>query len=539
MWQKGWREQAWSSLSDPFDIIIVGGGITGAGILREAARARLRVLLVEQGDFASGTSSRSSKLVHGGLRYLKNAQVKLTIESVRERERLLHEGRGLVSQLCFLAPSYRRDPMPGWLFGAGLALYDLLALKWGHRRYDSYDLRDLCPALCDDGLTGGFRYFDAQTDDARLVLRILQEAVQGGGLALNYTRAASLLRTRNGDVTGVVLGDETPENAGRTMEARASVVINASGAWADELRQQVGARPRLRKLRGSHMVFPAARLPLSRAVSFWHPVDGRAVFAFPWEGVVLIGTTDVDHSEPLTGDPAIGPAEAEYLLQAARTVFPAQELCMEDVQATFSGVRPVIGTGKADPSKESREHVLWSEAGLLTVAGGKLTTFRLMAHAALKAASARLPELKLSRSSRMLDDPSASGEEPETKLSRADAVQADHRLHAAARLRLLGRYGADAQTLLSQAEPGEEEAIPGTQSLWAELRWVACSEAAVHLDDILLRRVRLGLLLPEGGLPWMERIRTIVQPALGWDDARWSSEAAGYASLWKRCYHFG
>ena len=169
MWTSGWRERVWSSLDQPWDLIVIGGGITGAGILREAARIGLRALLVEAHDFASGTSSRSSKLVHGGFRYLQNAQIRLVRQSVRERERLLKEARGLVNPLGFLLVNYSGDSIPDWVFGAGLAVYDLLALKWGHCHYDAYDIREFYHSLREEGLLGGYRYFDAQTDDARLV----------------------------------------------------------------------------------------------------------------------------------------------------------------------------------------------------------------------------------------------------------------------------------------------------------------------------------------------------------------------------------
>lgn len=385
MWERGWRDRVWSALDQKWDLIVVGGGITGAGILREAARAGLRALLVEEKDFASGTSSRSSKLVHGGLRYLKNGEIKLTLESVRERERLLKEGRGLITQLGFLLPNFAGDRPPAWVFGAGLVVYDLLALKWGHRRYDALDMRELSPALRETGLLGGYRYFDAQTDDARLVLRVIREAVRGGGAALNYARVESLLRSRSGRVRGVVLRDQAPGGEGRAREIQAPVVINAAGAWADGLRRQEGGR-RLRRLRGSHLVFPAKRFPLRRAVSFLHPKDRRPVFALPWESVTLFGTTDVDHDQSLDAEPAIGAAEADYLMAGLAYAFPSLALAPDDAQAAFAGVRPVVDTGKADPSKESREHVLWNEDGLLTVTGGKLTTFRLMAHDALEAA---------------------------------------------------------------------------------------------------------------------------------------------------------
>jgi glycerol-3-phosphate dehydrogenase len=230
MWERGWRDQVWSQLQDPWDLIVIGGGVTGAGILREATRAGLRTVLFEAGDFGSGTSSRSSKLVHGGLRYLKNAQFNLTIESVHERERLLREGRGLVSPLGFLMPSFRGDLTPGWVFGIGLVIYDLLALKWGHRHYDARGLLELCPVLASEGLVGGYRFIDATTDDARLVLRVLREAVRGGGVALNYAPVEGLLTRRTGQVSGVVVRDLAAGD-GRTLEVRAPVVISATGAW--------------------------------------------------------------------------------------------------------------------------------------------------------------------------------------------------------------------------------------------------------------------------------------------------------------------
>lgn len=531
MWTANWRAQAWSRLAQPhsshdcgWDIIVVGGGITGAGILCEAARAGLRALLVEQADFSSGTSSRSSKLVHGGFRYLKNAQVKLTYESVRERERLLKEGRGLVSSLGFLLASFQGDRPPAWVYGLGLVVYDLLAWKWGHRHYDAFDMLELCPKLRDHGLLGGYRFFDAQTDDARLVLRLIREGVRAGGLALNYTRAARLLTTANGQVRGVALEDVSGEIF-QSCEVCAPVVINATGAWADDLRGQVGGRSRLRRLRGSHLILPFQRLPLTRAVSFGHPRDGRYIFVVPWEGVTLVGTTDVDHDQPLETEISISPAEAAYLLEAAQSAFPCQELSPRDIQATFAGVRPVIGTGQADPSKESREHVLWNENGLLTVTGGKLTTFRLMAHDALAKARARLPGRPVfDPNQRLLNQPPLESGLPEG-------------LSPAVRLRLVGRYGDDTPALVQAVDAQEFEPVSGSSSLWAELRWASRAEAAVHLDDLLLRRVRIGLTLPNGGLDCLERIRQTVQPELGWDDLRWEFEADRYRELWKRCYH--
>ena len=521
MWNRNWRDTVCSQLDGKFDLIIIGGGITGAGILREAARAGLKAVLFEQGDFASGTSSRSSKLVHGGLRYLKNAQVKLTWESVHEREALLKEGRGLVTPLPFVMANFRRDATPGWVFGLGLSLYDIMALKWNHASYDPSGLRQLVPQLTSPEMLSGFRYFDAQTDDARLVLRVVQEAVKDGALALNYARVETLLMARN-RLSGVVVRDLASSN-GRTMEVHARAVISATGAWADQMRSQVRGRARLRLLRGSHIFLPQSVLPLARAVTFMHPADGRPVYILPWEGVNLVGTTDVDHHASPSTDLHISPAESEYLLACVAHAFPDLGLTHKDVQSTLAGVRAVVDTGKSDPSRESREFVLWNESGLLTVSGGKLTTFRLMAHTALRAVRAVLPEhAHLHRNERVLDPL-----QPENSLCDVPPEF---------RLRLLGRYGAEACNLVNAAQPGELAPIAPSPSLWAELRWAARAEGVIHLDDLLARRLRLNINLPHGGLDEMARIRKIAQPELGWDDAHWDAEESRYRQMWEEYY---
>jgi glycerol-3-phosphate dehydrogenase len=529
-WIKGWRDNVWAELNQPWDLVIIGGGITGAGILRQATHAKLRALLVEADDFASGTSSRSSKMVHGGLRYLKNAQIKVTLESVREREYLLKQGRGLVNRLGFLYPCLKGDKMPGWVFGAGLTIYDIMARQWTHRSYDLDDMRELCLPLTMPALRSGYRYFDANTDDARLVLRLLRESVADGGVALNYARVDSLLKNQSGQVCGVVLHDTSGETE-RQTEIKAKVVINATGAWADELRGQIlpehGRKARMRPLRGSHLVLPFNRLPITRAVSFLHPRDGRPVMAIPWESVILFGTTDVDHKSAIQTDPSISSAEMEYLMEALRFVFPAQEFDFKDVMATFSGLRPVVNTGKADPSKESREHAIWDENGLLTVSGGKLTTFRIMARDALKAARKYLGHITFDVNTPVLD---AFPPEAELRLS-------DSTLHPAQQLRLLARYGIESISLFA-SDPAHES-ISSTPYLWSELRQAARAEGIVHLDDLLLRRVRLGLLAPNGGMDLLPCISAIVQPELGWDDARWDKEAISYAELWKTSYSLG
>ena len=525
VWNNGWREKAWGDLDQSWDLIIIGGGITGAGVLRQAVQAGLKALLVEAHDFGSGTSSRSSKLVHGGLRYLRSAQIKLTLESVHEREYLLKQGRGLVNQLGFLYVRRRSDHFPGWIFGLGLSVYDLMARQWQHRSYDNYDMQDLCPPLTCSDLCGGYRYFDAQTDDARLVLRLIRESVELGGLALNYTQAINLLRTKDGQVRGVALQDTSGEMR-RTAEVEAKAVINATGVWVDEFRQKLDRPVRMRPLRGSHLIIQQERLPLTRAVTFLHPQDGRPVFAIPWEGVIVFGTTDLDHHHPLVTDPRISPGEVEYLLDGLQSVFPGQELDYQDITATFSGLRPVVNTGKSDPSRESREYAIWDENGLITVAGGKLTTFRLMARDALKKAR---PYLRTNGFDTQRPGVLGHPEEVDTTVFQEHYTPAEQ-------LRLLGRYSRDVLTGIAAGDPAGHQHIPGTPYTWAELREIAPREGVVHLDDLLLRRLRLGLLVPEGGRTLLDQLGRVIRPALQWSEERWEVEVENYLELIQSAY---
>ncbi|RZI42410.1 glycerol-3-phosphate dehydrogenase/oxidase [Herbaspirillum sp. HC18] len=520
MWPANWRKRLPDELPErDWDMVIIGGGITGAGILLEAARRGLKALLVEQRDFAWGTSSRSSKLVHGGLRYLKEGKLMLTRDSVRERQNLLHEAPGLVDVQGFAFADYQGRKPGRRTFSAGLALYDLMAGMRARHYHESDDFLMLAPHIRRERLNGGLCYADAKTDDARLVLRVLQEAVEAGGTAVNYLAAARILRT-SGKVSGVQLSDLV---SGMAYSVSAKVVINATGAWADKLRQVPAGGHKLRPLRGSHLVFPAWRLPVAQAISLMHPADRRPVFAFPWEGVTLVGTTDVDHASNLQNEASITPEEFSYLMEAIEFQFPELGIRPNDVVATYAGVRPVIDTGKADPSKEGRDHAVWLEDGLLTVTGGKLTTFRLIALDALKHAAPLIPGWEADL-------------RPKPVFSQPAALASNCGLGVLQRRRLQGRYGRRAQALLECAQAGELQTIPGTETLWAELRWAARSEAVLHLDDLLLRRTRLGLQLRQGGSALMERIRHICQPELGWDDLRWDTEQAAYQALWQRHY---
>ena len=273
MWGQNYRQESWSQLEQNWDIIVIGGGITGAGILREAGRLGLNVLLVEQKDFAWGTSSRSSKLVHGGLRYLKEGRIGLTRESVLERQNLLEEGPGLIDPLGFLLASYKGDKVGRLVYSAGLTIYDLLALQWSHQYYSAADFKLFAPHLSTEGLKGGFRYGDAETDDARLVLRVIREAVadcqpEQWVMARNYTAVTSLQKDDDGEVDGVTVTDCV---TGNSVQLQAKLVINATGAWADNCDAKLRVKRRYGRCAEATSSSPIGASKLHRRLHFYIP----------------------------------------------------------------------------------------------------------------------------------------------------------------------------------------------------------------------------------------------------------------------------
>jgi glycerol-3-phosphate dehydrogenase len=341
---------------------------------------------------------------------------------------------------------------------------------------------------------------------------------------LNYARAESLLRDNRGEVRGAVLRDMAVPD-GRAVEVRAKVVVNASGPWTDLLRNQLDEPARLRKLRGSHLIFDAERLPIPEALTIFHPVDKRAMFALPWEGKTLVGTTDVDHSAELESafdEPFAAQSEIDYILTALDFLFPSLKIGNADVISSFAGLRPIISGGADSPSKESRAHQIWNEHGLITITGGKLTTFRLMARQTVSAVLAAL-----GRSPRV---------DPHARVLESLQMPAVEDVPLELLRFLSGRHGSETADLLSQAAADELAPIAGLPNPWAELRYAARNEGVVHLDDLLLRRVRLGMLLPQGGAELLPRIRALVQPELGWDDGHWQKEEQAYRDIWQRYY---
>ena len=517
-WNAAWRQQVLPTLADEtWDLIVIGGGISGAGILREAARRGWRCLLLEQRDFAWGTSSRSSKMVHGGLRYIAKGQWRLTRDSVRERQRLLDEAPGLVEPMSFMMPHYRGGFPGPRVLGGLLSVYDALAGRRSHRFHDTQQLRYLAPGVKETELLGGTCFVDALTDDARLVMRVLSEARADGAGVLNGVRVEHLLR-EDGRVRGVQVEDC---EAGASLQLRCGVLAVATGAWAERLRPAEAPR-QLRPLRGSHLLLPGWRLPVAQAFTFLHERDRRPVFVFPWEGATVVGTTDLDHHENLDPSASISAEELDYLLAACTQQFPGAEVIAADVLSTWSGVRPVVGGAGANqdkPSNETREHVLWQEPGCVTLAGGKLTTFRPQAIEVLKACAAMLD--------RPFDDDAAP-------VFAAVPPLAIPGLGAQQWRRLAGRHGRELPRLAQLLTELGHDTVGNTDTLWAELAFACEAEMVLHLDDLLLRRTRLGLLLPRGGEDYFAAIRQLCQPRLGWSDEYWQHELQRYQALWQR-----
>lgn len=521
------KQQCW-------DMVIVGGGITGAGTAREASRRGLKVLLLEQQDFAWGTSSRSSKMVHGGLRYLAMGDSKLTRHSLQERERLLTEAPGLVERMGYYF-LLKKSWLPWRLvMKIMLSIYDTMAGIKDHRLSSNAELEQQFSQLETTGLNGAAYYTDAVTDDTRLVLRVLQEAEADGCCLLNYSRVSRCDR-RDGGINYITVKDQLTQ---LESEICAKVVVNSTGAWADELRSERIDEVRVRPLKGSHLVLAQGVLPIPCAISCSHPEDGRSVFVFPWEGRSVIGTTDLDYPYDLKIEPSVSTEEVSYLLAIVNKHFPQANVGESDVVASFAGVRPVISSEKnhskrnagqdnesaattKKPSKERRDHAVWDDDSLITASGGKLTTFRLMALDVLKQAEPYLPDFHCAMDDAPVFRPSPRIDKPECEIQRK---------------RLRGCYGFRVNDFLDAADEQQLEKIPSSEVSLAELEWALNNEWVEHLDDLMLRRTRLGLLLPAGGVHLLPQLKSMCQTVKAWNEDDWQQEVARYLAIWKNHY---
>lgn len=527
MFQPAFREEALASLEEPFDLVILGGGINGCGIFFDAAQRGLRVLLVERDDLAAGTSSRSSKLIHGGLRYLKELQFRVTQTSCRERDRHIRLDPHLVDPIRFIYPAYKGDHTPGWKVDLGLSLYDRLTHRDArHAHLDAAELARLAPGLETRELDRALAYTDARVDDARLTLAVAVTGCAYGGRLLTRAHVEEGLEDASGRLRGIFLRDQ---ESGAVHRVEAALVVNATGVWTDRTRHLLGRDGRrLRPSRGSHLLFPKESLPLEAALTMPSPDDGRPVFFVPHPEGVLVGTTDLFHTGELD-DPRPSNAEVGYLLRAGAAAFPGRPPLLTDVLGVFAGVRPVLESHTDDPTKASREEAIWDENGLLSVAGGKLTTWRLTAEEAVDRALELLGEEHRRRAA-----PCATAGTPLAGLAPRDLDRRLARVHgvsSAVAEGLARRLGALAWTACALARDRRElEPLDdGFDLSAAEIRAHLRFGAVVHLSDLVLRRVRLGMWRPADVPALLPRLVELARDERAWDAGRIDDENARLA----------
>lgn len=514
--------------TEPFDIIVVGGGATGAGCALDAATRGLRVALVEQRDWAAGTSSRSSKLIHGGLRYLEQLEFRLVWEALRERGLMVHRlAPHLVQPIPFIYPLQH----PVWeraYVGTGVALYDLLAVAsrrpWRrHRHLSQRRALSLFPGLRSGTVKGAIQYWDAQVDDARYAMTLVRTAAVYGAVAATSVRAVGLIRDR-GQVRGVVA---RCLESGRDLEVTGRVVINATGVWADDiedLAETTGLHVEASK--GIHLVVP--RTSIDSTVGLIMRTSTSVLFVIPWGAHWLIGTTDtpwgLDKAHPAASRTDIG-----YLLEQVNRVLE-QPIGHADVVGVYAGLRPLLAGEAEHTSRLSREHAVMEVApGLVTVAGGKYTTYRVMAADAVDAATRSwLPRPPASGTASI---PLVGAERFESVWRRRDEIGQRYDVETGTVERLLRRYGSLTPEVLEtgNCDPQWRSYIAdGGGYLRAEVRYAATHEGALHLDDVLTRRTRLSIEVADRGIKAAPEVARIMAEVLGWDEATVSRELDHY-----------
>ena len=512
------RRRALDALaSRHYDLLVIGGGITGAATARDAALRGLQVALVEREDFASGTSSRSSRLIHGGLRYLEHGHLRLVFESSGERRRLLRLAPHLVRPLPFTWPIYAGARVPQWKLRAGMILYDALALFRNAGDHESLDADETLarePALRHDGLRGGERYFDAATDDARLTLANALGAAQAGATVVNHAEVRSLARA-DGVVRGAIVRDTL---AGGEVTVRARTVVSAVGPWTDELRQleTPGVPPSLRGTKGVHITVPRERIGNRQALTLLSPIDGRVMFVLPAGAHAIIGTTDTPTDES-PSEVRATEADIDYLLRTASVFFPAARLGRSDVVSAWAGIRPLVAAAYgAGPSSASREHaVTRSPQGLIVVTGGKLTTYRIIAAdvvAEVERALRRAPRPVPTENAPLPGADFAS-------LAAERRAAAEWTGSSATADRLVFAHGSEWRDVLALADRDpalREPLVPGLPYLRAEVAWAALHERACTLADVLVRRMPVAFETRDNGRAAAVDAAPIMAGLLGW-----------------------
>lgn len=527
-----------------FDVLVIGGGITGAGVALEAAASGLSVALLEQGDFAGGTSSRSTKLVHGGLRYLPMLDIGQVREDLEERNALLRAAPYLVRPLPFVLPLYAGSRRPLGLrlpavlhaalpFGVagGLWLYDVLAGRGGVRRHSSLTPQgaaSLVPPLRLDGLRRAYLYYDAVTDDARLVIAVLRTAVRRGAAASNYVQATGLLK-KDGRVAGARALDLI---SGQTLSVSARTTVNATGVWADSVAAFAGPPQfTIRRSKGVHVVLPAGRLRLGRAALVVPETDdGRLAFVVPWRGVALVGTTDTEWEGPADMSPVEG-RDVDYLLDHASRYLTIR-LTAGDVLGVYAGLRPLVGSarGAGGPgARLSRRHeIVRSAEGLITVVGGKLTTYRKMAEDVMHLIRGRSSRSPSPTRGLLLEGAEGLADALPGLRSRGRGLG----LSARTCVHLLRSYGTGTDALLdlvTDAPPLGEPLAPGYPHIAAEVIAAVREEMAQTVEDVLVRRTRLAHLLPRQGREIAARVAGVMAADLGWSPEAQEAEVARFA----------
>ena len=523
--------------AESFDVLVIGGGINGAGIARDAALRGLRVALVERGDFGSGTSSRSSRLVHGGVRYLEHGHLRLVFESSRERRTLLRIAPHLVRPLRFTWPVYRGARVPRWKLSAGLFLYDALSVFRNVKNYRGLDAKEVValePSVRREDLLGGAEYYDAATDDTRLTLANIAAAEERGSAVVNYASVVRLVKD-GGRVSGAVVRDMLGD---AEITVRATVVVNATGPWTDSIRSLDANETRhaVRATKGVHIAVPRERLATHAALTLLSPTDGRVMFALPSTATTIIGTTDTPTDEK-PDEVRASPADVEYLLAAANLFFPAAHLTTTDVVAAWAGIRPLIASGfTGDPASASREHRIdQSATGLISISGGKLTTYRAM--------SAQVVDVVEKALGRV---PSRSTTDRE-QLPGGDVRSLDEALRAAelevgdavVARRLVEAHGSrwrDVARLTSEEPALARRIVRELPYLLAEVVYAVDVEMAETLGDVLIRRLRIAYETADHGRAAARVATAILAGRLGWDNARARAELARYEAETERIF---
>ena len=523
---------------EKFDVLVIGGGIAGAGVAREAALAGLRTALLERDDFASGTSSRSSRLVHGGVRYLEHGHLGLVFESSRERRLLLQLAPHLVRPLAFTWPVYAGARVPQWKVRAGLLLYDALALfrnVHAHEGLSASAVLEHEPALAHEGLEGGARYWDAATDDTRLTLATALAAREESAIVANHCAVTGAVRD-GAQLAGVLVTDQL---TGDTFRVQARVVINATGPWSDATALLTGGphdgdASQIVGSAGAHLAVPRQRLGNRDAVTLVSPLDGRVMFVIPAGPHAIIGTTErpAQHGPD---DIRATDGDVTYLLQSVNRIFPYAALTPDDVISAWCGIRPLAAAraGEHSANAASREHAITQRAdGLISVTGGKLTTYRAMAADVFRTASRRLGDHPVTR----LHDPDPSDATP---LPGGDLPSLDDALRearetvhdAAVAERLVHAYGSRWRSVWSYAQRDPMLAARLSDQLpylLAEVMHAAERELACTLSDVLIRRLHVAFETRDHGRAVAQRIAPLLASALGWSEAERARQLAAY-----------